>query len=513
VSALLLGRAVARRHEVGVRLSLGATRFRIVRQVLTESLVYAIAGASLGLALYTITIQIAYATIPGILPGLEARPATFFGAAALALVTTVVFGLAPALHASRAGIGEVIKNSGPQTMRRSRLQAGLVVLQLASSQPVLIVTSLVLIDLRARNGISGTDAPASVVTMQLDLFRAGATRLEPEAAELPASRASLARIQQHLKQLSGVESAAMATGSSSARFETPGETREGGGRAAEMRQTWVTPDYLALSGFQLLQGSTITAAEDRPGSTAIVVNAAAASRLWPEKNPVGNLLLRRPGEPGEPTRVFEVIGVVGSLPQDPNPEVPVVFAPMATAEHIGQPTLIVRTAGDAGPLLPQLKRAIGEIEPWAGVSGGRTLAEIESERRRESLQSNAAALAIGAAALLLASLGLYAIIALAVAQRTREIGVRLAVGATPAAVVRMFLGNGLKVSLIGLAIGVPLTVAGIRLVQAGVVGFSLEKIAAVLLVVPALIGVAGFASWLPARRAGRVDPLVALRTE
>jgi putative ABC transport system permease protein len=213
VSALLLGRAVARRHEVGVRLSLGATRFRIVRQVLTESLVYAIAGASLGLALYTITIQIAYATIPGILPGLEARPATFFGAAALALVTTVVFGLAPALHASRAGIGEVIKNSGPQTMRRSRLQAGLVVLQLASSQPVLIVTSLVLIDLRARNGISGTDAPASVVTMQLDLFRAGATRLEPEAAELPASRASLARIQQHLKQLSGVESAAMATGS------------------------------------------------------------------------------------------------------------------------------------------------------------------------------------------------------------------------------------------------------------------------------------------------------------
>ena len=140
-------------------------------------------------------------------------------------------------------------------------------------------------------------------------------------------------------------------------------------------------------------------------------------------------------------------------------------------------------------------------------------ADLLADRQRESLQSNAAALAVGTAALLLASLGLYAIIALAVAQRTREIGVRLAVGASPASVVRMFLGNGLKVSLIGLAIGVPLTVAGIRVVQASVVGFTLEKVAAVLIVIPVLIGVAVLASWLPARRAGRVDPLAALRSE
>jgi putative ABC transport system permease protein len=142
-----------------------------------------------------------------------------------------------------------------------------------------------------------------------------------------------------------------------------------------------------------------------------------------------------------------------------------------------------------------------------------TLAEQYADRQREAVQSNLAAFAVGLVVLLLASLGLYAIIAFAVAQRTREIGVRLAMGATPAGVVRHFFMGGIIVSAIGLAIGLPVTVAVIRVVKANALGFTLRHVAAVLLVIPVLVGVAAVASWLPARRAARVDPLAALRTE
>jgi putative ABC transport system permease protein len=142
-----------------------------------------------------------------------------------------------------------------------------------------------------------------------------------------------------------------------------------------------------------------------------------------------------------------------------------------------------------------------------------TLAERYEAQAREETLSNAGAFAVGVAALVLASLGLYAIIAFGVAQRTREIGIRLAVGATARDVVRQFLRDGVQVTAIALAIGLPLTVAGIRLVAAQQVGFDVRNVGAVMLVVPVLIAIAVLASWLPARRAGRVDPLVALRSD
>src|SRR5262249_51166688 len=144
VSALLLGRAVGRRREIAVRLSLGATRARLVRQLLTESLVYSLAGALLGLALYAIAIGVVDATVPGVIEGIEPRLITVAYAAAFAVATTVVFGLAPAFHATRADISVAMKDSGGHAVHRSRLQAAFIVVQLACSQPVLVVTSLVL---------------------------------------------------------------------------------------------------------------------------------------------------------------------------------------------------------------------------------------------------------------------------------------------------------------------------------------------------------------------------------
>ncbi len=163
--------------------------------------------------------------------------------------------------------------------------------------------------------------------------------------------------------------------------------------------------------------------------------------------------------------------------------------------------------------MPGIRLAIREIDPLATVGDVATLAEEDARRKRETAQSHGAAFAVGAAALLLASLGLYAIIAFAVAQRTREIGVRLAIGATPGAVVRHFFRHGMIVTAVAVAIGLPVTIAGIRIVQANLLGFTVQNVTAVMLVVPVLILIAALATWLPARRAARVDPLVALRSE
>jgi putative ABC transport system permease protein len=262
----------------------------------------------------------------------------------------------------------------------------------------------------------------------------------------------------------------------------------------------------------LARGRAFGAEDDPAGSIAVVVNEAAAATLWPGENPIGRQLERR-SDDGRQSTPLEVIGVVGPAPYEgPTPDA-MVYAPLSTASSGWDSKIAVRTTGDARAFLPELRAAVREVEPYAALGDIATLAEQYESQRREAVESNAGAFAVGIAALLLASLGLYAIIAFAVAQRTREIGVRLAMGASPARVVRHFFRDGVRVSAIGLAIGLPATVIGIRVVKASVLGFTIHSAASVIVVVPVLIAVAAVASWLPARRAGRVDPLIALRAE
>ena len=526
VSALLLGRAVSRRREIAVRLSLGATRLRVVRQMLTESLVLAVAGAGLALALYVAAVEIVQAMVPEVALVFVLEPATFAFAAMFALVTTLVFGLAPALHASRAGIGEVIKDSGAHGIRGSRLQTSFIVLQLACSQPVLVITSLVLADVRA--AANETEAPASVVTMASEIHRVGATgqtgvqRLDAEgAAGVPV----FARMPQRLEAIPGVESAAIGAGGGRTTFEAARET--GDRIVTEMQQVNVSAGWFATLGVPIVRGRAIGGDEDRAGSRVVVVSEDAARLLWPGEDPIGKRLLRRPRvvDPSEPYRIagaspvavetsLEVIGVAATPAYDEDRLTPRVFTPFAIAENIRSGTIAVRSTGpEARPLVPLIRSVLREVDPFATVGEIATLAEQQARRQRETALSHLAAMAVGLAALLLASLGLYAIIAFSVAQRTREIGVRLAVGATPGNVVRHFFRHGVVVTSIALAIGLPVTVAGIRVVKSSVLGFNAEHIGTVAMVVVTLILIAALASWLPARRAAGVDPLVALRSD
>jgi len=510
VSTLFLGRAVARRREMGIRLSLGATRMRLVRQALTESLVYSFAGALLGVVLYAVAMKIAYAGIPGVVEGIEPRLPTFAYAAAFAVGTTIVFGLAPALHATRTDIAGVVKEGGSHDVQRSRLHSTFVVAQLACSVPALVVTSLVLAD--AHGATLASAAPASVLTMDANLE--GSSRSFVYAGDrdstVATKLAKLAAIRDRIAATARVQTVAVSVEGGSASF-SPSTS----GTAVSMHQYHVSTGYFSGLGIPLQRGRPIGKDEDRPGSLAVVVNREAADLLWPGQDPIGKHLIRRERDesaaPGVVT--LEVIGVAAAPPYDAKVTSPIVYAPMSTAPSAWSARVIVRVAGDARALVPRIRAAAREAEPLAAIGNISTLAEQYADQRREAEQANLAAFAVGLVVLVLASLGLYAIIAFAVAQRTREIGVRLAMGATPVGVARHFFAGGIRVSAIGLAIGLPVTLAAIRVVKANALGFTLQNLTAVLVVIPALIGVAAAASWLPARRAARVDPVTALRAE
>lgn len=428
------------------------------------------------------------------------------------------------MAASRVGVGEVLKNSGAQAIGRARLQATFVVVQLAFSQPVLVVTSLVLVNLRAA-ALSATDvAPTSVVTMTSEPRQAGLFSSElaqsVQDSALRANRTTYDLVRHRLEQIPGVQSVAISTGAGSQLYEAP----DAGRALPDVRQVHVSAGYFATLSIPLVRGRPIGVDDDRAGLTGVVVNEETARRLWPGENPIGKRLVRR--ERAEPTTgfvlnsprgspaVLEVIGVAGSLSYQGNRTTPMLFAPLANAASLWNTSIAVRTvAGSAHAVVPAIRAAIHEVDPLATVRDVVTLAERYEARARAETVANAGAFAVGAAALLLASLGLYAIVAFGVAQRTREIGVRLAVGATPGDVVRRFVRDGLRVTAIALAIGLPLTVAGIRVVQASMVDFHPRNVAGVMLVVPVLVVIAALASWQPARRAGRVDPLVALRSD
>jgi putative ABC transport system permease protein len=403
VSALLLGRAAARRREIAVRLALGATRARLIRQMLTESLVLAILGAAVALVLYIVVIRTAYATMPDIIYGLSPRLPTFLSAGAVALATTMVFGVAPALHATNADIGEAMKNAGSGAIRRSRIQMLFVVAQLACRHPVLVVTSLVLANLRAGAHDNAARAPDSVITMSATVIRphrgdsVSDSKSDADVGTLAAIRERLARIpavQSVGVSTEGVEHTAIV------RLGNPGEFATQNGGSSNVRLLYVSNGYFAAHEFPVTRGRALSAEEDRAGSLAVVINEAAAAMMWPGENPIGKRLARQ-SDDGRQSAPLEVIGVVGPAPYEGPEPVPMIYAPLSTASDGLESEIAVRTAGDARARLPQIRAAIRDVEPHAALRDIATLAERYESQRRQAVESNAAALAIGVVALLL----------------------------------------------------------------------------------------------------------------
>jgi predicted permease len=525
VTNLLLARGVARRREVALRAVLGAGRPRLVRELLTESLVLAFLGGALGWGVAVWGVEAIVALAPANLPrigaiGLDAS-AFLFAFAATTLVGFAV-GLAPALRGARPELRADLQSgarapSGSQLVRR-----GLVVGEVALALVLLIGAGLLLRSVeRLFSTEPGFDA-SNVLTMQVVatgyLFeqQGDTVRRRSDAEALPLFQSMLEAV----RAVPGVLDAAFTTqlplsGSNDiygVRFES--DSPNSGDPA--LRYV-VTPDYFRAMGIPLLGGRLLDAG-DRPGAAqAVVLSESFARRRFGDRDPLGQRLRIGP-ENFEPNRPWDVVvGVVGDVKQT-SLEAGVPFDAFYVA--LGQwmwmdyeQSLVVRTDGDPAALAPAIRDAIRSVSSIPAIARVATMEEIVTASEAERRFALTVFTVFAAAALVLAALGLYGVIAGAVAERTHEIGLRSALGATSAQIIALVLRQGLTLAALGVALGLIGAAAATRGLESllyGVTSLDPLTYGGVILL---LAAVAGAACWLPAVRAARVDPTVALRAE
>jgi predicted permease len=498
VSALLAGIALSRRREMAIRLALGAHRRRIVRLLLTETSLLALCAGALGLGAVAIIIRVFDATVLGAPLMIDWGAGVF--TAMLALATGVIFGLSPALHATRLAVSDVLKDSDVVS-RRSRLQAGLVVAQIALTQPALLSMGALLLELREDLSRSSTSRLGDQV---LDVR----FNTNPRYGAIDARReAAILRVQQRLERLPGVQAVVPQDAiGDSARVSSHEADRVPGVSGADDESVSIhsaPSGYFAALGREVERGREFGPAE-RSSDGLVVIDRALARRLWGDAAPIGRRLIA--DDPGYPRNagVFTVIGVA-----DDRGARGLFLPDVSVTSH-----LLIRTDGPAETLAQAIRAAALAEAPELPIVSARSLAAVEAAAQLPAIQGIASAGGSGLLALGLAAIGLYGVVAVTVAQRVREIGIRTALGADRRRIIRLFVARGLRLSLAGLTIGLALSVAAARAIAAA------EGDTPPSGLLPLSIGVAAFvmavalaASWMPARRAARVDSLTALRAD
>ena len=509
VANLLLARASARRREMAVRSALGAGRARLVRQLLTESLLLGLLGGAGGLLLALWGTQLLMAFEPPVpVPvaldlDIDWRVIGF--TTALALATSMLVGLAPALAASRPDLASALRDdAGAGGSHGGRFRRSLVVAQVTLSLVLLVGAGLFLRSLQSAAAIPLGFDPSGVLTMSVDLQLQGFG----EAREREFQRALLERV----RALPGVTAASLAV-------ELPlglmGGTRRGitidgyaaqAGEDTEVSTTTVAPGYFEAMRIPLLRGRTFDD-RDAPGAPgAVIVNQAFARRYWPGQDPLGKTIRMGDG-------ALAVVGLVAdgkyvTLGEEPRP---FFYLPLLQ-DHASSATLIAR-AGDPVAALASVREVVRGLDRDLPVHDVKTLTDHLSLSLLPARLAAAVLGVIGLVALGLAGLGLYGVITYSVAQRTREIGLRVALGARRRDVVRLIVGQGMKLTAIGLLLGLVLAGAAARALSSLLYGVSPGDPATFAGVTALLAGVALLACYLPARRAARVEPMTALRHE
>ena len=498
VSSLLLGAAVARRQEIAVRLALGASRARIVRQLLTENTILALGGGALGLLLFGWVVQLFATQLIDVDIAPDWTTAGF--TVVFAMVTALICGLSPALHATRTDVADVLKDGARGATSRSRLQRTFVVAQIALTQPLLIGLAMAIsVTLRGFGPRPGSSIGDRVVLADFESdIREMTTTSDPIPGVMRriGSLPGVVRVLPHRTDRLGMT---IQLG--------PGGAVPGG--VFEVMARGVAADFFRTLEVPLERGREFTLEDFSPGATGrVVLDSDAATRLFGRVSPIGQRLYRL-SSTGQREDEMEVVGVVSSAQVGASDdEHPQVFVPF---DRKRIDVVLIRTTGPAEPLLPALRAAVRAEAPKLPMVRLETLDQVDRSRRKELLRVSGAAAGAGLVALFLASIGLYAVVAIAVGQRRREIGVRVAVGATSRQVVAMFFNSGLRLSLIGLFIGLPLSAAALRLLDAEF-DISWTSMPAIALATSAVVvAVASLATWLPARKAAGVDPLIALR--
>ncbi len=516
VANLLLVRAAGRRREVAIRLALGATRWRLLRQLTTESLLLALAGGAAGLlaAVWLVGVAESLAEIPDSVARALAPNATVLGyALLLSVLTGVFFGLVPALASRSATVvpalkGEVVSVGPPRG--RSRLQSLFAVAQVSLSLVLLVGAGLFLRSLGKAALVDPGFEIRNGVGISFDLEIQG---YSPERRE-----AFYRQLLERVQALPGVRSASLAALAplSGAMIRT-GVTREGLDEADENSApaaffNLIWPDYFRTLGIPLLRGRDFTLQDSADAPGVVIVNETLARRFWPETDALG----QRISLEGAAGPYLEVIGVARDSKYDELTEAPVPFFYLPRLQHpalFPRATLLVRAAEDPARTLLALEHELHALDAGLPLEKSWTFERYLSQRLDRQRGLTTLLGVLGAVALFLAAMGLYGVMAFAVAQRTREIGVRVALGAQGKDVRRLFVGEGVRLALIGVGLGIGLAIPLTRALSGllfGVTATDLPTFAGVGLL---LVGVASLATYVPARRAARVDPMVALRYE
>ncbi len=518
VANLLLARMAAREREIAIRGALGAARWRLVRQFLAESLVLALAGGLVGLGLGVAGTRALVAMSADAIPraseiGLDWTVLGF--TLALALATGLVFGLLPALHASKGDLQGALREGGrgQSAGGRARLvRDALVLVEVAAALVLLVVAGLLIRTFVGLQGVSPGFDPSGVMTLRLSL---------PESTypDDASQAAFYERLSERLRAIPGVEASGtgfpLPLGGSSyvLSFAVEGRPAPAPNQSPKSWMRFVTPGYLQALGIPLVRGRGL-AVSDRAGVPRVaVVSRTFAATNFPGEDPIGHRITF--GDPTDPDAEWvEIVGVVGSvrdqsLAEEPNGET--YLSAFQTPLDVA--TVVARTAGDPAALAPALRAAVHDVDPNLPVYRVETMEAVVADSLADR-RFNAMLLALFAGlALVLASVGVYGVISYSVSQRTSEMGLRLALGAERREVTAMVVRQGMARVGIGVAVGLAGAFLAGRFLRSLVVGITVRDPLTFAAVALVLLAVALFATWLPARRATRVDPVVALRSE
>ncbi len=517
VANLLLARAAARRKEFAVRLALGASRFRLVRQLLTESLLLVALGGLLGLlfarwgsdflaSFFATGRERLFVNLP-----VDYRVLLFTAGAAL--LTGLIFGLAPALQATRLDPNPSLKDSASTSTRaRSRFGKSLVAAQVALSLLLLVAAGLFLRTLHNLKNVDAGFQRGSVLT----------TRVQPVGADRGAQLANLWKdVTARVERLPGVRSVSLSSLSPldgmnrSILVEVSGFTPHTG-QDKEIRMNQVSPGYFQTFGIALTQGRGFTEADSGTAPRVALLNEVAARFYFGDRSPLGAHVKSGNHPPGEPPPSYEIVGVVKDVRAQNlrEPDTRMLYLPLAQArDRLYDLTLAVRTEGGLSELTRAVSGELRAVRPEVLLTKVATLSEqVDQSLLQERLVATLS-LFFGLLALLLACIGLYGVMAYDVARRTHEIGIRMALGASSQRVLRLVLRQSLLWVALGVVIGLGAALATTRWVESLLFGLKPNDPLTIALAALALFAVAVVAGYLPARRAARVDPLVALRHE
>jgi predicted permease len=506
VANLLLSRAAKRQKEISVRLSLGATRVRLVRQLLTESLLLAVMGGALGVLAGRWGQQLLPFTAGQVAP-LDWRVLTF--ALAVTGLTGIAFGIAPALRATGMNVGATLKETSRSVAgSQSVLSRVLLVLQVAISLVLLMTAGLFL---RTLQNLRNVDVGFN--TRNLVVFR-----ISPMLNQYDDVRTSAlyAQMLDRLRGVPGVRSVALSNhpllgGSrNSTLIFIQGRTYPSGPRHSINRLV-ISPNYFDTMEMSVRLGRGLTDRDDRTAPKVAVINETAAREYFPNENPIG----RHFGSTIETAGQLEIVGVLRDAKYDSvrNPVLPTMYVPYLQQPRTPQAVFQVRTAGDPGSSIGSIREAVRQLDPNLPLMNVSTQVEqVEQSLRQERVFARAYTL-FGTLALLLASIGLSGLMSYSVARRTNEIGIRMALGARGQDVLALVMGESMILVVIGVAIGLVAAVAARRLVTTLLFGLAATDGLTMAGAVTLMVLVSAVAGYVPARRAARVDPLVALHYE